>query len=40
MATKVIVGEWRKGVKHPMRLSNAAIVAVHNEEAANYWSSA
>jgi hypothetical protein len=31
----IILTEWRKGVKHPIRLSNAAIVAVKNEKAAD-----
>ena len=35
MAAATILTEWRKGVMHPLRLSNAAIVAVQNEEAAN-----
>lgn len=34
MAAATILTEWRKGVMHPLRLSNAAIVAVQNEEAA------
>ena len=40
MAAATVLTEWRKGVRHPVRLSNAAIVAVQNEEAASRMSSA
>jgi hypothetical protein len=35
IAAAAVIGEWRKGIRHPIRLANAAIVAVQNEEAAN-----
>lgn len=34
VAAAAVLAEWRKGVRHQIRLSNAAIVAVQNEEAA------
>jgi hypothetical protein len=33
IAAAAVLAEWRKGVTHPIRLSNAAIVAVRNEAA-------
>ena len=34
IAAAAVLAEWRKGVRHAVRLSNAAIVAVQNDEAA------
>ena len=34
IAAAAVLAGWRKGDRHPVRLSNAAIVAVQNEEAA------